>query len=80
MLQHGHTVAYNFNTDITISESVKDIAAQKFDTVINSVNKAQDNEENGKAMLRAIHKIDVTNANRTKITPSITEMYTVKSV
>ena len=30
-------------------------------------------------MLRGLHRKDVTNANRTSLTPSITEMYVVKS-
>ena len=79
MLQHGHTVSYNFNHDSTISESVKDMVAQKFTTVVDTENEAQTNENIGNALLRGIHRKDVTNANRISITPSITEMRVGKS-
>ena len=34
------------------------------------VNDAQEAEENGRAMLRGLHRKDVTNANRTSLTSS----------
>ena len=70
MLQHGYTVPFAFNTDITILENVKEIAAQKFDVVVKHVNDAEEAEENGRAMLRGLHRKDVTNANRTSLTSS----------
>ena len=80
MFQYGHTVPFAFNTDITILENVKEIAAQKFDVVVKHVNDAQEAEENGRAMLRGLHRKDVTNANRTSLTSSITEMHIVKFI
>ena len=79
MLQHGHTVSSEFITDNTIPDSVKEIARQKFSIVEDHVHEAYKNEENGKAILRGLHRKDVTNVNRTSLTPSITEMHVVKS-
>ena len=78
--QYGHTINFNFNMDNTIPESVKTIAGQKFETILQHVNNASEQEENGRALLRALHRVDTTNLQTTtKITPSITEMHVVKS-
>ena len=79
MLQHGLTVPFEFTQDRTIPENVKEIAAQKFTTVVDTVNEASNNENNARVALRSIHNLDVGNANRTRITPSITEMHADKS-
>ena len=79
MLQHGRTVSSEFITDNTIPDSVKEIARQKFSIVEDHVHEAYKNEENGKAILRGLHRKDVTNVNRTSLTPSITEMRVGKS-
>jgi hypothetical protein len=41
MLKQGYTVPFAFNIDNTIPESVKEIAAQKFENVVKHVNDAQ---------------------------------------
>jgi hypothetical protein len=65
--------------DNTVPESAKAMVAEKFSTVLQHVENASEQEENAKACLRALHKVDTTNLQRTKLTPSITEMHVVKS-
>ena len=78
MLQHGHTSGFDFNQDISIPNNVKEMASQKFTTVINHYENASDKEESANIILRAIHRTDSANINRTSITQSMSQMHAVK--
>ena len=79
MLQYGHTVNSEFMNDNTISDSVKEMARDQLSIVEKHDHNGQTNEENAQIMLRGLHRKDVTNVDRTSLTPSITEMHVVKS-
>lgn len=73
-------IKHQFYQGIPISPDLKVIASQKMEAITRDIFRAEENLDAARTLLRDIQKIDETNACRTKITPSITEMQVVKSV